>query len=212
MAKSKGKARARDNKKKRLQRKNEFFLRRKKLMSLIRKWDDPILKIPCENVDDSEDISPIVRELKQILKLSDSGVGLSASQIGHLKKVVVLCPNRKTNDMKVLVNPEIIEMGEEKQMGREGCLSFPNFYVGVERSKEVVVAYVDEEGKSQKDKFVGFESIIVQHEIDHVNGLCLVGSAWRKTQGEDEETETSGAYEVVESEDFKRERDVQEQE
>lgn len=212
MAKLKGKARANANRKRRLKSRNDSFLRKKKLLSNLRIWGDPILKIPCENVDESEDVSMIIKELKQILKVSRAGVGLAAPQIGYLKRVVVLCPNRKTNKMIFLMNPEIIETSEEQQMWREGCLSFPDFYTDIERPKEVVVVYVDEEKKFQKQRFTGVESVIVQHEVDHLNGICLVGTAWEKSQ--EEETgvaETTGAYEIVESEDFKREKDDQEQ-
>lgn len=211
MVKLKGKARVNANRKRRLKSKNDFFLRKKKLLSNLRIWRDPILEIPCENVDEPEDVSMIIKELKQILKVSRTGIGLAAPQIGYLKRVVVLCPNRKTNNMISLINPEIIETSEEKQMWREGCLSFPDFYADIERPKEVVVVYVDEEKKPQKQRFTGIESVIVQHEVDHLNGICLVGTSWEKSQEEETaKVEATGTYEVVESEDFKREKDAQE--
>ena len=182
MSKSKGKARAKANKKARLKRKNDFFERRKRVLSSIRKWDDEILTKKCEKVEEWEDVSAVIQELKTVLRVSRNGVGLAASQLSHLKAVVAIRPDVKKNDIRILINPEIIEKGEETAEIKEGCLSYPSFYTKTRRHTKIKVSYWDEDKKKHEEEFTGTEAVIVQHEYDHTIGICLVRTAWEKVK------------------------------
>lgn len=182
MGKGKGKVRARNSRRELLKKKNDFFMRRKKVLSSIRKWDDKILTIPCEPVEEWEDVSAVIKEMKTVLKMSKSGVGLAASQLSHLKSIVALRPDISKGDIRILINPEIVDKSEEIREVKEMCLSFPGVVSVVERYVKVKVSYLDEDKKPKEEEFTGIESIIVQHEIEHLSGTCAVQKAWKKEQ------------------------------
>lgn len=145
----------------------------------IRKYDDPVLKEVCKPVGDNEDVSQLIENMQKALSLTDYGVGLAASQIGVLKRVILV----KRSPM---INPEIVWYSGMMKTDNEGCLSYPDLYVPVERHFAVKCDYIDQTGKKHKEiMFQDFEARILQHEIDHLNGICLVGDAWRKAHTDD---------------------------
>jgi peptide deformylase len=184
MGKVRGKVRDRARKKAKNKAKNDYFVRRKKLRDLIRKWDDPILKELCSPVEEGDQEAPqIIKEMKRVLGATENGVGLAAPQIGHTVRIIALRPNISSGTIRIMVNPSIMSLGDEKEIGQEGCLSYPGIFVDVIRSKKITVSYEDEEGKSHTQDFEGVEAKIVQHECDHCSGVCLVGDAWRGQEG-----------------------------
>ena len=72
------------------------------------------------------------------------------------------------------INPSIKAFSEDKFINQEGCLSVPEYYAEVERSKEVLVEWFDELGKTHEKKFSGLLSICIQHEIDHLDGILFI--------------------------------------
>ena len=90
MSKPKGKARAKANKKKKNKQKNDFFLRKKRLLGEILKYDDPTLSVECEAVLEGEDVREAFKKMKQVLNATENGVGLAASQIGITKKINII--------------------------------------------------------------------------------------------------------------------------
>jgi len=137
---------------------------------------DPRLKhksIEVENFD--SDLHEIVKNMYDTLYASGNGIGLAAPQVGIKKRIIVI-------DLKVdgksdpitFVNPEVIKFSEEKFINEEGCLSVPEYYAEVERSKEVEVKWFDENGKRKKKIIKGLLSICIQHEIDHLNGTLFI--------------------------------------
>lgn len=186
MGKGKGKARAKNSRKERMKKKNDFFIRRKRTLSSIRKWNDEVLTKQCGSVEEWEDVSPIIKQMKTVLRLSKNGVGLAASQISHLKAIIALRPD-KGKDIRILINPEITDKSEEKGEVKEGCLSYPDFYTEIERYARVKVSYLNEKKEKKEEEFRGMESVIVQHEIDHLSGICKVGQAWKNQQNKDSE-------------------------
>ncbi len=105
------------------------------------------------------------------------GVGLAANQVGILKQIVTINFEDKENNKKanyILFNPSIIQYSDEKVLMEEGCLSLPEQYAEVERPKEIVLEYVDENEKIIKKEIDGFEARILQHEIDHLSGKLFV--------------------------------------
>ncbi|MFW6129806.1 MAG: peptide deformylase [Atribacterota bacterium] len=178
--KLRGKARARNSKKKNRIRKTKDKQRLKALSNKILKYYAPELHRISKTIIEGEDLS-FIDELKKVLSAHSNGVGLSAPQIGINKRVIIF-DAQKSGKYKIMINPEIIEMSEENKIDSEGCLSYPNFYTLIERAKNIKVKYLTKDFKECIDNYVDFEARIVQHEIDHLFGECLVGDAWEKKQ------------------------------
>ncbi len=105
------------------------------------------------------------------------GIGLAAPQVGILKRVVVVDISRENEAKKTpykMINPKIIEHGEETDICDEGCLSVPEQYAPVERFQEITVSYQDERGEEKTLKASGLLAVAIQHEIDHLNGKLFI--------------------------------------
>ena len=105
------------------------------------------------------------------------GVGLAANQVGILKQIVTINFEDKENNKKanyILFNPSITQYSDETVVMEEGCLSLPEQYADVERPKEIMLEYMDENEKIIKKQIDGYEARILQHEIDHLSGKLFV--------------------------------------
>ncbi len=105
----------------------------------------------------------------------EGGVGLAAPQVGIEKKLLVLNPSGDRNDRsgeRVLCNPKITRK-KEREFGEEGCLSFPGIHADVERWIAITVTYQDLDGKEQVLQTDGWLARIVQHELDHLDGVLF---------------------------------------
>ena len=179
-----GKAKTNARKKKALDGRKRYESYKRSLLSQINKFGDSILKKECMAVEDSEDCNVVIKQMKKILGVTTTGVGIAACQIGYLKQIVALRPKGSGGEISILINPEIIKTSEEKGTSIEGCLSYPGVEARTERYKEITVKYTNEDGKKEEKRFEGFESIIVQHELDHLKGACIVGDEWLKSQNQ----------------------------
>jgi len=109
-------------------------------------------------------------------------VGMSAPQIGVSKQIFMTQSrttkyrNEKLSQLKVFINPKIIRYSRQKQIGYEGCGSVAesNLFGEVKRSINIDIEYYSESGEKHKDTFEGFLARIIQHEIDHLNGVVFV--------------------------------------
>ncbi|MFW6009523.1 MAG: peptide deformylase [archaeon] len=175
MAKLKGKSKAKKRKNKqklKAKRKNSW---KKKMLSEIRKRDDPILKKNCEPVSEgTEDLEYFIKKLVQVLGVS-TGVGLAAPQIGYTYRIFATRPMGKGSPINVMINPRILELGNETDWMKEGCLSFPGVFKDIERYKTIKLEYYDKHFKRYEKEFEGLEARIIQHEMDHLKGRCIVG-------------------------------------
>ena len=99
------------------------------------------------------------------------GVGLSANQIGMDVRAFAMVRDIEYNDVIVCFNPRIVTRGDECVWCEEGCLSFPDQFINVQRTDKIIVKYEDEEGKDHKITLSGFASRVFQHEFDHLNGI-----------------------------------------
>jgi len=106
--------------------------------------------------------------------LQSKGVGLAAPQVGLKQRILVLNPSGDRKDDLVLVNPEIIARGGPDTLFDEGCLSFPGIYAEIRRPERCTVRALDLEGRALETEHTGFESRIIQHEYDHLEGVLLV--------------------------------------
>ena len=185
MTKLKGKVRFKTRKKARVKNGIKVAEYQKKLLSLIRKFNDPILSKKCDEVKKEEDVSEIVDNLSKVLKTTKDGVGIAASQIGSLKRIVALRFDIKNKDVKIMISPVISEHTNKTGMGKESCLSYPGIEAIVTRYKEIVVTYLDINLKEQKQRFEDFKARVVQHEIDHLDGICKVGDEYDRIKQEE---------------------------
>jgi peptide deformylase len=146
-------------------------------------FPDPRLKqksAPIEAVTDE------VRALASAMfetMYHEEGIGLAAVQVGVLKRLLVADVEWKKEGEKgtqyALINPEIITEDDEKNVYKEGCLSFPDQFADVTRPKTVRVRYLDLQGNSKEEEFTGLLATCIQHEIDHLNGIVFPDHASR---------------------------------
>ena len=101
------------------------------------------------------------------------GVGLAATQVGELKRVMVIDVSEEKNQLRVFINPEIIKK-EGTAINEEGCLSVPGFYDKVERAETVMVTALDRDGQRFTINASGLLAVCIQHEIDHLDGHVFV--------------------------------------
>jgi len=104
------------------------------------------------------------------------GVGLAAVQIGTPKRVVTMDLSKKEEPKQpqLFINPEMVWSSPEKTTYEEGCLSIPEFYGEVERPAQVKVKYLDAEGEPREVEANGLLATVLQHEIDHLNGILII--------------------------------------
>ena len=141
--------------------------------------DKEILTSKSLEVENIEEVRDLIQDLKDTLHNTKTGCGISAVQIGELKRVCIVQYNGKDY---VMINPVITRKRPETVYFREGCLSAPDVYDIVERSKKVWVEYLDEDGIKRTEDQGGLFSIIVQHELDHFEGWCEVFNSLKEEE------------------------------
>ena len=153
----------------------------------IKTYGDAVLRkkaVPVDKIDDA--IRQIAKDMLTTMYRTN-GLGLAAEQIGRTEAMCVMdlpeavdvdetTKQRQNPDVKmpiVMINPVILEM-EGTQVGKEGCLSFPEIFVTIKRANEVTVKFKNLSGKEETLKAKGLLARTVQHEVDHLNGILLV--------------------------------------
>ena len=104
---------------------------------------------------------------------AEDGVGLAAPQVGVSRQIIVISPNARPGEERVLLNPVVLEISGQ-EMGAEGCLSLPNVSGEILRATKVKLRALDINGKQITELFQGFPARVIQHEIDHLNGMLLI--------------------------------------
>ena len=104
------------------------------------------------------------------------GIGLSAPQVAATQRVIVCDVAREDEAPQVyrMINPEITWRAEENVLAEEGCLSIPDHYAEVSRSREIKVGFLDPDGAHQELEASGLLSACIQHEIDHLDGILFI--------------------------------------
>lgn len=148
-------------------------------LSLLKQFDAPELKTPCEPVPFGTVDMPWLKTMRKVCGFTGSGVGLAAPQIGVLKRAIFIWPSRAGMG-RFMINPEICWRSIEFVEMEEGCLSYPGTYIRLNRSESINVTYFDERWKQHSSDFHGMECRIILHEIDHLDGICRVGDEWRR--------------------------------
>ena len=137
----------------------------------IRRFGDPVLKTraaPVESFDDA--LAHLAKEMLTTMRTHE-GVGLAANQVGRLKRILVAATE---DEEYVIVNPVIEEVAEPAEKELEGCLSIPGIQVEVARPAAIRVSGQDASGAPLRIETSGLLARILQHEIDHLDGVLIL--------------------------------------
>jgi peptide deformylase len=161
----------------------ETRARRDAALRHVRKFGDPVLRaaaLPVERFD--EELKAEVAQMGELMH-DALGVGLAATQLGVLHRVLVY--RAYVDDpITALVNPVLEWASEELETAEEGCLSLPGVHVEVERHARLRVRAQDEAGAEREIEAEGLEARVIQHEIDHLNGVLVLDRISREARKE----------------------------
>jgi peptide deformylase len=147
--------------------------RRRSALLQIRQFGDPVLRLEAKEVEAFDgDLERLVERMKHLM-VDANGVGLAATQIGILRRVFVMQPDPE-EDPVALVNARIVDRSDETEIDEEGCLSLQGVIVPVERSAELTLEALDERGQDVRLELLGRSSRVVQHELDHLDGMLIL--------------------------------------
>ena len=134
----------------------------------------PVLRQKAKKVAEIDDaVRTLVDDLFETMRAA-RGVGLAANQVGVARRVAVVDVGEDDPPPLVLINPVIIERGDEVDTAEEGCLSIPEVFGDVERLARVVVEALDRAGQSYRATATGYKARAIQHEIDHLDGILFL--------------------------------------
>jgi len=137
---------------------------------------DPILKKKCKplaQVDDHH--RTLIKEMYEVM-YEANGVGLAAPQVGLDMRIFIVDASAREEQKNPLtmINPKIISIEENLVPYEEGCLSFPEHFAEIDRPDKLSIEYIDENNQKKILNTNGFTSRIIQHELDHLNGILFV--------------------------------------
>ncbi len=161
----------------------ETLARRDAALRHVRKLGDPVLRATAVPVDRFDDSLRLEIERMGELMHDSLGIGLAATQIGILHRVLVYRTDAE-HDITALVNPVLEWQSDELQIAEEGCLSLPGVHIEVERPAQVRVRARDAEGKEVLIEAEELEARVIQHEIDHLNGVLILDRVSRSVRKE----------------------------
>jgi peptide deformylase len=150
----------------------ETEARRRFALGQIRQYGDPALRLVAHDVVDFDDDLRRLVDRMTTLMHEAQGVGLAATQVGVLRRLFVFEPDDE--GPRVLVNPVVVERADETATDDEGCLSLQGVRVPVDRSVKVTVAGKDENGEDVRWELDEYGSRVVQHELDHLDGVLII--------------------------------------
>jgi peptide deformylase len=161
----------------------ETIARRDAALRHVRKLGDPVLRAAALPVDRFDD--ELKREIERmgVLMRDALGIGLAANQLGVLHRVFVYRVNAE-DPVTAVVNPVIEDASEEREAAEEGCLSLPGVHVEVERPAEVRMRGQDADGNELRIDASGLEARVIQHELDHLDGVLILDRISREQRKE----------------------------
>ena len=139
-------------------------------------YPDNTLRRPTDELENIDEDAQAMIDQMAATMYDAPGVGLAAIQIGWNKSVLIydISPAEQGRSLQVLINPRIVDRQGEVLSENEGCLSVPEFRADVKRYESIIVAGVDREGRPVKLEADGMLAIVLQHEIDHLNGKLFI--------------------------------------
>ena len=145
-----------------------------KLLKIL-EFPDPRLRTKAKPV---QEVTNVHKELidNMIHTMYESkGIGLAATQVDFHERILVIDISEERDDPQVFINPEVEILNKEEKSGyEEGCLSVPGFYEEIIRPEKIKVTYLDRDGKKQTLMPEGLLAVVIQHEIDHLNGILFI--------------------------------------
>jgi peptide deformylase len=161
----------------------ETRARRDAALRLVRKHGDPVLRSRALKVDVFDgNLGDQVRRMGQLMEEA-LGIGLAATQVGLMNRVLVYRVDAD-GAIAALVNPVLEWAGDEREVMEEGCLSLPGVLVEVERPVHVRVRAQDERGEDIMVEASGLEARVIQHEMDHLDGVLILDRTSREQRKE----------------------------
>ncbi len=134
----------------------------------------PVLRQKAKAVAQVDDeVRALVDDLFETMRAA-KGVGLAANQVGVARRVAVVDVGEENPPPLVLINPVIVERGDEVETAEEGCLSIPEIYGDVDRHAHIVVEALDRDGNKFRAATTGYKARAIQHEIDHLDGILFL--------------------------------------
>jgi peptide deformylase len=152
--------------------------RRRLALAQVRQYPDPVLRMRANEVEElDESVTGLVERMRGLMSEA-RGVGLAAPQLGILRRVLVYQAG-EDEEFVALVNPRVVESGEELVPDDEGCLSLgaATVIVEVERPSTIVVEGKSPEGEDVRIEAEGLEARVIQHELDHLDGVLIIDRA-----------------------------------
>jgi peptide deformylase len=141
---------------------------------------NPILRKKAETIKnplstDIQDLIPILTETM----IQEDGIGIAAPQVGESIRLVII--NQKDKPL-IMINPRIITKSIRTEIAEEGCLSVPGVFGMVKRAKKIKATALDASGKQYVLKAEGLLARVIQHEVDHLNGILFIDKMIKKTR------------------------------
>jgi len=161
----------------------ETAARRAAALAQIRQFGDPVLRTRARSIDRFDD--ELRREIERMGRLMDDaiGVGLAATQVGVVHRLLVYRIAQDA-ELAALINPEVEWSGRDTESMEEGCLSLPGVLVDVDRPVHVRVRALNEHGEPMLIEASGLEARVIQHEIDHLDGVLILDRTSRDQRKE----------------------------
>jgi peptide deformylase len=150
----------------------EADARRRLALTQIRQYPDTALRLVANEVTEFDDDLRRLVERMIVLMHDAQGVGLAATQVGVLRRLFVFEPD--DDGPRAIVNPTIVGSGGEKEIDEEGCLSLQGVRIPVERATSLTLAGKDEHGADVTLELDVYAARIVQHELDHLDGVLII--------------------------------------
>jgi len=151
----------------------EAEARRRLALAQIRQYPDPVLRMKANDVEEFDgDLAKLIERMEHLLH-DANGVGLAATQIGVLRRVFIFLPD-PDEEPRALVNPRLAEGSDERESDDEGCLSLQGVVIPVERHERVAIEATDPEGNEVRLELEGLAARVVQHELDHLDGILII--------------------------------------
>lgn len=151
----------------------EVAARRREALRRVRKWGDPVLKTRALEVTRFDDALRTQTATMGALMDDALGVGLAATQVGLLQRLFVYRVVQGA-PLNVLINPVIEWASKDEEILEEGCLSLPAVHVDVERPVHIRASAQDEWGETITIEASGLEARVIQHELDHLDGVLIL--------------------------------------
>ncbi|MEA2088580.1 MAG: peptide deformylase [Patescibacteria group bacterium] len=151
----------------------------------IKKYPDSILRKEAKEVEKVDDnIKNLILDMTETMQ-KYNGAGLAAPQVGVSKRIIIA---NDGNEDLAIINPKIVKKSWRKQKDKEGCLSLPGLEVEINRSKKIIASGISYSGKKIRIEAKDLMARILQHEIDHLNGILIIDRLNEKQKKEYEKT------------------------